>query len=206
MKNKIVLCFGLMTLMFSAVKAQNTEFGIHAGGALASYKISQQNVSVSSDSRFGFTGGVTAAIHLSPNISFQPELNFTQLGGNFSEGGMTSKLSLSYLQLPLNVVYHMQENQGFFAGAGPSLAYGLSGTQTVSGQGEEESQKVKFGSGDTDDFKPFEIGLNFLAGYRLEQGIVFTFNYNFGLNNVANGTDATYHNRFFGLTVAYMLH
>jgi Outer membrane protein beta-barrel domain len=211
MKNKIVLCFGLMTLMFSAASAQKSiEFGIQAGAVLSSYKMTQENVSVSSDSRIGFNGGVFAAYHFTPNISFRPELNYTMLGGNLTQGGYTMKSTYSYLRLPLNVIYHMQEEQGLFVGAGPTLAYGLSGKNTASSGGQEESSDIHFGSGTNDDLKPFEVGLNFLAGYRLQQGIIFTLNYNFGLNNIANSQDpsssGTFHNRFFGLTVGYAIH
>jgi len=206
MKTKLTLLLSFIVLIEYA-DAQNFSFGINAGATLASYKVTASSVSLTSKNKVGFTAGIISSISMGKHASFQPALSFLQKGGTFKEDGSTDKTTLNYLELPLNFVFNTSSSKGkFFAGAGPSLAYGLSGTQTVSGQGEEESQKVKFGSGDTDDFKPFEIGLNFLAGYRLEQGIVFTFNYNFGLNNVANGTDATYHNRFFGLTVGYMLH
>ncbi|CAN5826887.1 hypothetical protein BH10BAC2_BH10BAC2_49050 [soil metagenome] len=187
-------------------KAQNA-FGLTAGTALASYKVKAESVSITSDTKAGFTVGALYSISVGKSVNFQPALNFVQKGGTFKEEMFTDKTTLNYLELPLNLVYHTKSSAGnFFVGAGPCLSLGLSGKDKWDDGGDVETTDIKFGSNDEDDFKPLEVGLNVLAGYQFKKGFLIAANYNAGLNNVGNiDTDISeYHNRYIGIRVGFM--
>jgi hypothetical protein len=179
----------------NTAQAQSS-FGIAAGATFASYKATIETISITSKTKTGFTVGVVSSFPMGKSFSFQPNLNFLQKGGTLKADGSTDKTTLNYLELPLNFVYNTHSSKGkFFIGAGPSLSFGLSGKDKF----EEGSSKIKFGSDQEDDFKPFEIGINVLAGYQLKNGFFIDANYNAGLNDIANvsdGFEGKYHNRF----------
>jgi hypothetical protein len=210
MKTKLTLLLSFIVLIKYA-SAQNFSFGINAGATLASYKVSASSVSLTSKSKTGFTAGIYSSISMGKNASFQPGLNFLQKGGTFKEEGSTDETTLNYLELPMNFVFNTSSSKGkFFAGAGPSFSFGLSGTDKYEDEaGNKQDTKVNFGSSAEDDLKPFEISGNLLAGYQFKSGLSFTLNYNAGLNNILNTDgeiDSKYHNRYFGLRIGYMFH
>jgi len=147
-----------------------------------------------------------SSIGLGQHFSFQPALNYIQKGGVLKEEGITDKTTLNYLELPLNFVYNTHSLKGkFFIGAGPSLSIGLSGKDKWDDGSNIEPTDIKFGSGEDDDFKPFEAGINFLTGYQCKSGFLIAANYNLGLSNIANSDEGPkYHNRYFGIRIGYM--
>ena len=203
----------LLLAGIATVNAQDIKFGINAGVTFASQKGKTSGVSITSDSRAGFTVGGQVDVPLGSSFVFQPGLSFTQKGGKFDLTFMDYKLesntSLNYLELPLNFLYQANAGTGkFFAGAGPSLAFGLGGkaknTETENGVTLKSEEDINFGNKEDDDFKPLEIGANILAGYEFSNGIFVAANYNLGLNDIAaDGSDATAKNRYFGVKVGF---
>jgi hypothetical protein len=123
-----------------------------------------------------------------------------------------AKLTINYIEIPMNVLYRptMQKIR-FFLGAGPSVAFALSGKDKGKENGVPYSAKVKFGNNpDEDDMKRLDLGANFLAGIETPGGFVVSFNYNLGLSNLAPGNDGSgfdvkMRNRYFGLKAGYLL-
>ena len=195
----------------SAAFSQDIRFGIQAGTAIASQKAKQSGISITSDGKVGFTVGVTSDISIAESFTFQPSLNFTQKGSKFnvSDGSesMESSQTLNYIELPLNFLYHAPAGKGkFFAGLGPVVNYGISGTAKVKMGGESMSEDINFGSNeDEDDYKPFEFSGNILAGYEFSNGVFVAANYNAGLSNIAVGGDSdnSLKNRYFGVKLGF---
>lgn len=190
-------------------KAQNSLFGLTAGATFASYKANIEDLSITSKTKIGFIVGVTSSIAIGKNFAFQPGLNFLQKGGTLKQEGMTDKTTLNYLELPLNFVYTTNSSKGkFFIGAGPSLSIGLSGKDKFDDGENVEPTDIKFGSGDEADFKSFEAGANFLAGYQFAGGFFVAGNYNASLSNISNDSDpdfsTKYHNRYFAIRIGFM--
>jgi Outer membrane protein beta-barrel domain len=117
---------------------------------------------------------------------------------------------LNYVEVPLNFVFNANSPAGkFFAGAGPCFSLGVSGKDKMTPGGQTATQDVKFGSGEEDDIKAFEAGVNFLAGYQFKGDFQVAANYNAGLSNLADNdpqepVKAKYHNRYFGIRIGYM--
>jgi Outer membrane protein beta-barrel domain len=210
MKRIILSAFVFSFFITSTVHAQKARIGFSAGLTMAQVRTKVDNEKDNSKLRAGFSVGVMADLSLAEQFSFQPALNFLQKGGkeNLDFGGMTAKytITLNYLELPLNFVYRSKGEKGhFIAGIGPSLAFGLSGKAKFSGNGQTDSEKIHFGSGDDDDAKPFEFGGNVLLGFESSKGILVTFNYNMGISNISTDSESKWKNSYFGLKLGYLL-
>lgn len=203
---KNLCAFIVLLVTVNYCKAQSGA-GFEAGIVFSSYKAKAESVSITSKTRVGFAAGFTASVPMGKSFAFQPGLTFLQKGGTFKEDPVTDKTNLSYLELPLNFVYHTPEskNKGqFFCGAGPSLALGLSGKDKYDDGTFKETTDIKFGSGDNDDLKPFEVGANVIAGYQFSSGFFVKANYNFGLSNISTDSQSKYHNRYFGVRIGFL--
>ncbi len=206
MKQVLSLFSLLFVLNYSF--AQKATFGITAGATLASYKATIEDISMTSDGHTGFTAGLVASIPVSKKISFRPQLNYVQKGGKVSDQDFTDKLTLNYLELPLNFVLNAPTKNGlFFVGAGPSLSFGLSGKDKWEDNMESGKSDIHFGNSADDDLKAFEAAINVLAGYQFSGGFFVQANYNAGISNLAIEDpefSSKYHNRYFGLGVGIM--
>ncbi len=203
---KLILSLSLM-LFVSAFAFAQTKFGVSAGTSFASMKTKMESVSVTSDSKIGFSVGFLADLGISENFAFQPGLNFNQKGGKSKAGDVETTSTLNYIELPLNFIFKTQAGNGkFFGGLGPVLGYGISGKNKYKDGGQSETDDIKFGNDEMeDDIKPFEASGNILAGYEFANGFFASVNYNMGLSNLALGDgDYTVKNRFFGIRIGYM--
>ena len=184
-------------------------FGIHAGASFAKVTFKDGDENENTDTRVGLTLGVIADMPISSNFSFQPQLNFVQKGGKEGEDDYEASTVINYLELPLNFVYKTTDNGSghFFVGAGPYLGFAIGGKSKVEVLGEEEEVDLEIGNDDGDDIKPFDLGINVLAGYKLPGGIFISANYTPGLINIAPGagSETTVRNGYFGVRVGFML-
>jgi hypothetical protein len=178
-------------------------------------------------SRFSWKIGAVMSLPLSDNFSFMPQLNLLNKGGKYTfkmdermfgvvyKIDVNTEMKLTYLELPLNFVYN---KENFFIGAGPSISYGLSGEYAYKAEyfisdgsdteegSESDDEKVKFDNDDDADhlsLKPLEFGANFLAGYKLANGLFIQANANIGLNNISPYDDTSLKTRYFGIGIGY---
>jgi len=190
--------------MFS--KGQGARFGFNAGILSSTAKITSDNQTSSSKGRIGFNVGVLVDVMMGKDFSFQPGLNFVQKGGKDDEGDQSVNISLNFLELPLNFIYHAKGKTGsFLIGAGPSVSYGLSGKAKVTAAGLTVTQTLHLGSSENDDLKRLEFGGNVLAGYEWKNGVLISFNYNIGLSNMSPQSGTTWKNYYAGLHVGFVL-
>ena len=204
---------------------------------------STQEKSVSADPTFGLRGGVNLKLGLTERLSIQPGLFYVAKGGkdkdDFTDAlGNTynteSKISVSYLELPVNVVYNISNNGGggIFVFGGPYLGYAFGGKEkinvsaTIGGvkTDTEKSNDLDIGSEDSDqgvlpngdDWKALDYGFQVGLGYTLPIGLYAKAQYQMGLADVkpdalANTTlglgsvNNTIKNWGFAVTVGYWL-
>jgi hypothetical protein len=200
----------LMILLTSHSLTAQTKIGFTAGAAFANVTIKSQGISASPKLKAGITTGIFADAPLSANFSFQPALNFVQKGYIVKDETGTEKVNFNYLEVPLNFVYNTTRNEGFFIGAGPSVAYGISGKDKFdySGTGMPDfNEKIKFGSG-VEEVKTLDFGANAVAGYKFKGGFMISGNYTLGLNKINNddgiGSDGTIKNKYFAIKLGYL--
>lgn len=195
--------------------AQLPTFGIKGGANFSTLHISLDgsNISVNSGTLTTFNAGVFVDFKFG-SVSLQPALNLSGKGGKF--GGTFSdtedsnieqgdgRFNLIYLQLPVNLVYHVPVVVGdIYFGAGPYVAKGISGKVKGSdSDGNSISEDIKFG--DDGDIKSMEYGANAIAGIKFKTGLLFNVNYDLGLSNIAPNADGgKLKTRVFGISVGY---
>jgi hypothetical protein len=206
MKTNSTLLMLMILLTSVTTFAQQTKIGFTAGAAFSKLKAKADNVSFSYDFKLGITAGLFVDVPLSSNFSFQPALNLVQKGGSLKLESLSDKMTLNYLEVPLNFIYNTAATHGFFIGAGPAMAFGLSGKDKTTDGTESENDKIKFGSGE-DEVKRFEFSANVISGYRFNQGFMFSANYDFGFTNLANADseDGTMKSSYFSVKIGWVL-
>lgn len=235
---KIVLLV-LLSLGVSSGYAQ-INFGILAG---LNNAIQRGKDGVPPNTKYSLLwhAGMVADIPLAGRFYLQPQLLASVKGSGyeahdldtnvyFSTRGVSNKTRMVYLEIPVNILYKHPLGPGkLIAGAGPYIAYGLGGKSrtaitTRNGETSISEMTIKFKNethpndeefGKYEYYKPLDGGLNFIAGYELNNGLCFNVNYSLGLMNTApsdgvlpDGTHishGTRKNSYFGLSVGYFL-
>lgn len=210
---KTLLASAMLLAGAGAAQAQVT-IGPRIGLNLANVQTDlEDSDDIDTDMKVGAQAGVTLNAQFG-NLAFQPSLLFSQKGFTFDEtesetiNGVTytgkSKVdaSLSYLDIPLNLVYTTGGDEGFQIFAGPYVGIGLGGTVksefSFSGGGqsfsEDDSMKVQFANeeGDDDDkvyFRSLNAGLNGGIGYKAGP-FQAQVGYSLGLTNMLPNNDS----------------
>jgi len=220
----LIACFLIISL---ATFAQMPFIGVKGGLNIATITNPDGGNSVSSSSIATFNAGVFVDFKFG-NFSLQPALNYTGKGGSYTEnlyyyfpdavpepniangsgaGTENVKEQLYYLQLPVNIVYHLPVVVGnIYFGAGPYIAQGLSGkiTDSYSNASTVTTQKVTFGNS-ASDIKATQFGADAIIGFKSRSGILFNVNYDLGLTNdipaSAGGSKSKSH--VFGISLGY---
>ena len=200
------------TTCYFAGHAQSIRFGFTAGTVFANYQSKAGGVSENLNSKTGLTAGILVDIPSGKYFSFQPAVNFVQKGtkNEQTSGSVTEKvkLNVNYIEVPLNFLYNAGSNTGnFFIGAGPSLAFSLSGKTKFEDGTNSTSENIKFGNGDNDDMKGLDLGANVITGYCFPNGLFLSVNYNTGLSNLAPGSssDVKLTSHYFGIKLGILL-
>jgi hypothetical protein len=198
LKFALVIC---MMFIVANMQAQ-VKFGPTVGLNLSTAIVKSGGTKMDTKSIVGFNVGLISEFNLTGNLFLQPALLFTTKGTKVSDVEFESTITPSFIEIPVNVVYKFgSESVKFFLNAGPYVAYGIGGKIKSGG----ESVKIKFGSGESDDMKPFDFGLTFGAGIELNNFIV-SAHYGFGITNLSpvttDNTEAKV--RVIGFSVAYL--
>ena len=201
---KLLLSFGAALLFVAAAQAQ-TSYGLKAGvnlGKFSNYGDQTNNTS------FYVTG--FADLPVAPQFSIQPGVSLQGKGTKFVDSwGDAANVDISTnimsIEIPVNAVYYVPAGSGnIFLGAGPYIGFNVSGKEKATGNlgdfNGETDYKLKF-SGDDRDFNTIDAGVNFLAGYKLNNGLLLNAGYGLGLTNLVPNADQTVSNRVlsFGL-------
>lgn len=117
--------------------------------------------------------------------------------------------NISYIEVPINLAYAFGSSTKFIVGAGPYVAYGLSGKNdysitsgnTTVGSVNED---IKFGSGST-EVSRLDYGAHAIAGVLFQNGFLLKVNYGLGLSNLysSNTNGASYKQKYLGASLVY---
>lgn len=212
--------------------AQNVKWGVKGGVNFAKLlqSTNQQSTSTSTityanENLTGFQAGIITNIEFK-NFSIEPGLFYIKKGGTMTSTfvnpianlASVNKITLNYIALPVNLLYNYKFKGGkFFIGGGPYAAIGISGkyTSTLSGSmsnfnggqtsvSQNSSGALSFGS-NTTDYKTLDMGIGFLGGVSLTNGLLLSIDYSFGLKNISHSTTATLKNQVLGISAGYFL-
>lgn len=183
MKYKIGILFITAFLISAGSYAQFTQYGVKAGLNLSNMTVDNSN---DRNLRTGFHAGVFGRLGISEFFSLQPELLYTTKGFtntyDIAIAQSDVDFNLNYIEIPVNVVYHLSEDFSFMLG--PYVGY-LAGANV-----ETNNEVLEFFDFDTesnidrDNFKTIDFGLTAGLDFTLEQ-FIFGFKYNLGLTSVA---------------------
>jgi hypothetical protein len=221
MKNFIIYLLILIPVTFiSAQNADYTRFGI-LGGVNYQNMTGKDNLGekLTGKGITGFHAGVNAQIPIAPEFYFQPGLLFSTKGSNMEENGFNSVTKLSYIELPLNLVYKGTLGNGaIMLGFGPYVGYGIKGKVTNSGTNIDITSDVKFQNTiETSDpltsvyLKGLDIGGNIFVGYEMSNGIFLQLNTQYGMVNISpedkrvTNSESSLKNIGFGLSLGYRI-
>lgn len=221
---KLILSAAVIIAAIGA-NAQN-KIGLQAGGAFSTFNQEFGNKEEKSDSKFGFTIGALADVDFGNSVSFRPELNFIQKGGelktstNFTGGSVKSQdeVTLSYIQLSPNFVYNFAAGTGkFFIGVGPEVALGIGGkyksedvttigntVTTTNGKADVRFDGKKNANDADLHFKRIDLGANAILGYTLSNGAFISAGYTAGIKNISPDDNTSWKNSGFNVKIGYL--
>ncbi|MEZ4771586.1 MAG: porin family protein [Bacteroidia bacterium] len=223
MNTKLYVFIGILMFFAPMANAQSTKTAFAVLGGVNLQNLNGKDVDESTlenDLIVGFHAGINVQIPIAPEFYFQPGLLFSTKGAKSTNALLTSTYHLSYLELPLNLVYKGLLGSGYvMVGFGPYVGYGIGGKVKTEGGPITLDTPVKFQNvvEVTDPltvvyFKPLDVGGNVFAGYELANGIFFQLNTQLGMikinpeDNRITGSDKTsVKNTGFGLSLGYRL-
>jgi len=208
------LLIAVLAIIANSTFAQTIKFGLDAGINLAnqSFHANSETPTFNNTKNItDFHAGGLVDIGFT-HFSLQPGLLYINKGYQFNEalttvdGSMSKnydfKFKYHYLELPINVLYKAQVGTGkVFAGAGPYVAYALSGSAPFLNNSPGGTQRVSLF--DYINNKRFDYGLNFTAGYQLKNGFGLSAQYGLGLGNLEDSKYGSQRNRVISLSVLY---
>jgi len=194
--SKAQLSFGLRT----GVNFQNLN-GEDAGGHDFDYKM-----------KTGFHIGVNAELGVAPDFYVQPGLLFSTKGAKQELSGDDLKVKLSYLEIPINLLYKPALGPGkLLLGFGPYIGIAVGGKYKRGSDDVSLKFKNDIKSTDPDvyrTYKRMDFGGNLIAGYELSSKISVQLNAQLGMSNLipkydGKKSDAKLKNTGFGISFGY---
>jgi len=169
----------LLMLAFIVLAITGTaqvRFGAKAGINLANLTGKTAGEKETADSKTGIHIGGVVDIPVSEKFSISPELNFDQWGAQLEDGGSTTKMNLSYINVPILAKFNVG---GFGIYAGPQVGFLMSAKVSE----DDVDLDVK------DQMKSTDFGAVFGAEYNLAYGIFLSARYNLGLSKINENSD-----------------
>ena len=203
-----------VSLIVSIQLFAQPSIGITAGLNLPWQHIKSDDGEISYDIFPSFNAGCVADIPLSKNVSLQPSLLLSGKGDRHSGPGWnnttsTIKHRFYYLELPLLINYAFAINKSkILVGAGPSLAWGVSGHDRLY---TDNNLDFDFNAFDG-YFKRFDAGIFCQAAFR-KKAIQASAFCNLGITNIYNNDNPNitpglphlvWKNSVVGISLAYL--
>jgi hypothetical protein len=195
MKNLLKIAFVCLFALTVTTAQSQIRFGAKAGLNISNMEFSTGTGSYTPDSKVGFHVGGILEYSINDNLVLQPGLLFSTKGYKFSNDFIDADVSLSCLEIPINVMYKLDLGTvKVFGFAGPYLGYSLSG--------KSGDNDIEFGSGEN-EMNAMDFGLNFGAGAEFGQ-FQASLQYGLGLSNLSNEDSGKAKNKVIGISVAYL--
>lgn len=205
MKEKFYfIALGLVLVVLgqpTIASAQNL-VGVKGGLVIADVSASDEQEIEGIESRTGAGFGAFYRAMIAPAVSVQPEVLYLTKGFESNDEEITGEFSLSYVQVPFLVQYHLTSGEGVSPRifAGPAIAFETGCTIS----GSDGSTEVEFDCEDVDiatkstDFSAvFGVGTDIpLSGFVITGDV----RYDLGLSNIDDsGADGSVKNRSWGI-------
>mgnify|MGYP001140984532 CR=1 FL=1 len=186
---------GFLIILFSILIStgafgQFSRFGVKAGLNMSNMTVEGNN---DQNLKFGLHAGVFNKIMILDKFAVQPELLYSSKGfkNNFDESLIAdgeAKFNLSYIDLPVKLVYYLAEDFSFQFG--PYVGYMLNANVDTDAEVLNYFNIDSQDEIDRDRFNAIDFGLTGGLSFELAP-LVVGFNYNIGLTQVAKDNEPT---------------
>lgn len=186
MKKLVLAIVGLGISVGAFAQGQPLGFGIKAGVNFPKYNFSGTNSSYETNSATNFhvTAFLDAPIannwfYIQPGVSLQGK-GAELVNNNFG----TITQNTMWIEVPVNLVAKVPTGEAgnFFVGAGPYVGFGISGKNKYDSNWGSTETEFEFGKDGT--LKGTDFGLNFIAGFQLNGGLMIHGGYGMGLTDI----------------------
>jgi hypothetical protein len=159
----------------------------------------------------GFNGGINVEFPVSNGFYLQPGVEYRQKGSELSNG---NKLTLSYIDIPVNFIYKPALGMGnMLLGFGPYVGFGINGNvKSANGTERKVTFTNSYSLSEAEDiqFKKLDAGANFMIGYEFKSKLSAALKAQLGLMDINPDTNipgdkTRYRNTGFGLSLGYRL-
>ena len=226
MKTRIFSLLMILTLTGTVTFAQSSDKSGMSFGILGGVNFQNLNGKdaggdkLTNDMILGYHAGLNVQIPIAPQFYFQPGLMFSTKGAKNTYTILGTEITrttkLSYIELPLNLVYKGALGNGFvMLGFGPYVGYAIGGKVLTEGGSLTNDKKIVFEGTITEDdesgatYKALDLGGNIFAGFQLGNGIFAQLDTQLGMvkinpENKGNSNDKTsVKNTGFGLSLGF---
>lgn len=190
---KFLLSLGAAVLLIGAANAQ-TSYGLKAGVNLGKFSNVPSAAKDYETNNLSFHVTGYADMPIAPNFSIQPGISLQGKGQKFKASGDigdgSASVNLMSVEVPVNAVYYIPAGYSgsIFLGAGPYVGFNISGKEKADGAfGElfqiDGERDIKF-TGDDKDLNLIDAGVNFLGGFKFNNGFLINAGYGLGLTNL----------------------
>lgn len=187
MKTKIFSIIMVLVISTTFALSQKTTFSL-LGGVNFQNMNGKDNAGNKLDYKFitCFHAGIHLFSPIAPEFYFQPGLLFSTKGANNKIANPDLKYRLSYIELPLNIVYRGEMRDGsVMLGFGPYMAFAVGGKVIFENDARQDIVFTTVVETSDDPLatylNPFDAGANIFAGYELESGMFLQLNTQLGL-------------------------
>lgn len=150
MKKIIILSAGLLFAGLAQAQTSTTPtFGIKGGLNVVKFA---GDPDPKSEFNTGFSAGLFTNIPISSGFSFEPSVEFSQKGAEYTSGNTEFKTKISYIDLPLMARYDLTPAFGLFAG--PQVSFFVdqeskivTGSSSSTFEGDNESYSKSLAGG-----------------------------------------------------------
>jgi hypothetical protein len=221
MKNRLISIVAILLLTVTFASAQ--QMGKPSFGVLGGVNFQNLNGKdylgdkLENDLKVGYHIGVNMQIPIAPEFYFQPGLMLSTKGAIYDVSSAKTTTSLSYIELPLNLVYKGLLGPGFvFLGVGPYVAYAIGGKVKVESGSDTDEFDIEFTNVvETSDpvttpyYKALDAGGNIFFGYEMAGGLFAQFNAQIGMltinpeYKILPDDKSSIKNTGFGLSLGY---
>ena len=209
----------LVALMLTATFATAQDNGKMSFGILGGLNFQNLNGKdivgdkLENDMKIGYHIGANVRIPIAPEFYFQPGILFSTKGAKDNSTSPANTINLSYIEMPLNLVYKGLLGQGYIIlGLGPYFGYGIMGSV----KSDDATTDIEFTNTVeiTDPltvpyFKAFDAGGNLFFGYELANGISAQMNVQLGMvkinpeYKILSEDKSSIKNTGFGISLGY---
>lgn len=199
MKNSLRFAFTVLLLVSLAVTNAQIKPGYIFGANLSTFILKPDDGNADPGTSLGVHFGGFLEIPVIHNFTFQPQFLFSAKGSTYNIDSGDISLSPVYIEIPAMVVYSFGSDMvKISVFAGPYFAFCMGGYKLASGS---ELNNLNFGSGETDDLKPFDAGINFGTGVNI-RSLLISAQYGIGLANISPSAVTEMKNRVIGIRIS----